>query len=67
MSGDPVVDGTRVLAETIVAYVRAGHTPEEIHSDFPTLPADGIDAVIEWADRELGDAWRSTEASAPIR
>jgi uncharacterized protein (DUF433 family) len=58
MSGDPVVRGTRVLAESIVAYIRAGYTNKQIFEDFPTLPVDGIDAVISWADRELGPDWR---------
>ena len=43
MSGDPVVKGTRVPAETIIAYLRAGHSPREIFEDYPSLPTDGID------------------------
>jgi uncharacterized protein (DUF433 family) len=58
MSGDPVVRGTRVPAMIVVAYLRAGHTKTEIFEDYPTLPVDGIDAVIDWADRELGEGWR---------
>lgn len=60
MSGDPVVRGTRVLAESVIAYIRAGYTNKQIFEDFPTLPVDGIDAVIEWADAELGPGWRDT-------
>lgn len=54
MSGEPVVRGTRVPAMTIVAYLRAGHSNREIFEDYPTLPIDGIDAVVAWADKELG-------------
>jgi uncharacterized protein (DUF433 family) len=57
MSGSPVVEGTRVLAMTIVAYVRAGHSDQEIFEDYPTLPVDGIRAVREWAAVELGEDW----------
>ena len=64
MSGDPVVRGTRVLAMTIVAYLRAGHTRSEIFENYPTLPVDGIDAVVEWADRELGRDWRVSGVAA---
>jgi uncharacterized protein (DUF433 family) len=58
MSGDPVVRGTRVPAMTIVAYLLAGRTSREIFEDYPTLPADAIEAVIAWADVELGSNWR---------
>lgn len=64
MGGMPVVRGTRVPAETIVAYLRAGHTAQEIFEDYPSLPVDGIDAVIEWANARLGPDWRSTASRA---
>ncbi|HZC96728.1 MAG TPA: DUF433 domain-containing protein [Bradyrhizobium sp.] len=59
MSGDPVVKGTRVPAETIVAYLRGGHTVREIFEDYPSLPVDGIDAVIRWAETTYGADWKS--------
>lgn len=64
MSGDPVVRGTRVPAETIMAYLRAGHSPEEIFQDYPSLPVDGIEAVIRWAEATYGPQWRSIELPA---
>ncbi len=60
MSGEPVVRGTRVPAETIVAYLRAERTNVEIFEDYPTLPIDGIDAVIQWAERIIGPNWRTS-------
>ncbi|MBI5128952.1 MAG: DUF433 domain-containing protein [Rhodopseudomonas palustris] len=62
MSGEPVVRGTRVPAETIVAYLRGGHSNREIFEDYPSLPIDGIDAVIEWAEAQYGPDWRSSFA-----
>lgn len=64
MSGDPVVRGTRVPAETILAYLRAGYSPQEIFADYPSLPVDGIDAVIRWAQATYGVDWRSAEPAA---
>jgi uncharacterized protein (DUF433 family) len=53
LGGTPVVRGTRVPAETILAYLRAGYPRREIFTDYPTLPPDGIDAVIRWdAERQ---------------
>ncbi|WP_431206511.1 DUF433 domain-containing protein [Bradyrhizobium betae] len=65
MSGDPVVRGTRILAETILSYLRADCSPEEIFRDYPSLPVDGIDAVARWAETTYGPGWRSMDAPAP--
>ena len=64
MSGDPVVRGTRVPAETIMAYLRAGYSAQEIFADYPSLPLDGIEAVLRWAEATYGSDWRS--APMPI-
>jgi len=65
MSGEPVVRGTRVPAETIVAYLRAGRSNLEIFEDYPTLPIDGIDAVIRWAESNIGPDWKTSLALEP--
>jgi uncharacterized protein (DUF433 family) len=59
MDGDPTVEGTGILAETIMSYLRSGYSPEEIRQDYPSLPADGIDAVVRWAARRYGPNWRT--------
>lgn len=53
MGGMPCVRGTRVPAETILAYIRAGYSDREIFRDYPSLPLDGIEAVRQWA-RDTG-------------
>lgn len=56
MSGDWTIEGTRVLAVTIAAYIHAGRSEDYIHEDYPTLPAGAIDAVRRWmtgVDRDL--------------
>ncbi len=65
MSGEPVIRGTRILAETILSYLRAGDSAEEIFRDYPSLPVDGIDAVTRWAEEVYGPDWKSTKALAP--
>jgi uncharacterized protein (DUF433 family) len=59
MSGEPVVRGTRVPARTLLAYLRDGATNVEIFEDYPTLPIDGIEAVIRWAEANFGSQWRT--------
>ena len=53
MGGEPVVRGTRIPAATILAYLRAGHTDQEVFEDYPSLPVDGIEAVRRWRRSSL--------------
>ena len=58
MDGAPVVRGTRIPAETILAYLRSNYTNQEIFEDYPTLPLDGIGVVVRWAEATYGADWR---------
>ena len=49
---------------TILAYLRGGHSHREIFEDYPTLPVDGIDAVIRWAEASFGADWRRSSEPA---
>jgi uncharacterized protein (DUF433 family) len=63
MDGVPVVRGTRIPAETILDCLRANVGPREIFEDYPSLPVDGIDAVIRWAQETYGPDWRNVPAA----
>lgn len=47
--GWPVIHGTRIPAETIVACIKDGIDDRQIYTDYPSLPLGGIDAVRRWA------------------
>lgn len=64
MSGEPVVRGTRILADTIVSYLRADCPPEDIFRDYPSLPVNGIEAVARWAEMTYGPGWKSIATPA---
>lgn len=49
LGGMPVVSGTRVPAETILAYIRSGTPMGEIVEDYPYLPLGFYEAVVAWA------------------
>jgi uncharacterized protein (DUF433 family) len=59
MSGEPFVSGTRIPAHAILAYLRSNGPTEEIRKDYPNLPADGIEAVIRWAEANYREDWKS--------
>ncbi|MBF0305002.1 MAG: DUF433 domain-containing protein [Alphaproteobacteria bacterium] len=48
LGGTPVVEGTRVPADNVLAEVRAGSSRLEIFRSYPSLPLDGIEACVEW-------------------
>jgi uncharacterized protein (DUF433 family) len=49
VSGRPVVRGTRIMPEAIVGSYELGETLEELCEGFPTLSADQIKRLIEFA------------------
>ena len=59
MSGEPVIRGTRVPARTILACLREGMTKVEIFSGYPSLPIDGVEAAVRWAEANFGSQWRT--------
>lgn len=61
MSSEPTVSGTRILATTILGYLRRGSSAEEIFRDYPSLPVDGIDAVRRWAEAMYGVDWKTPD------
>lgn len=59
MDGDPVIQGTEILAEAVMSDLRSGHSPREICEHYPCLTTDGIDAVVRWAEKTYGPRWRT--------
>ena len=41
-NGKPVVKGTRVPVQFIVEMLKAGHKPEDIHKEYPSVPMEVI-------------------------
>ena len=54
VSGQPVVRGTRILADTILEYADEGAPIDEIREDFPSLSAETIRALINFAHSRRG-------------
>jgi uncharacterized protein (DUF433 family) len=51
VSGQPVVRGTRIRADTIVQDYELGETIEDIQEGFPSLEAWQIKRLIEFAQQ----------------
>jgi uncharacterized protein (DUF433 family) len=64
MGGVPTVRGTRIPVEMILIHVRGGYSREAIFNAYPSLPLDGIEACVAWAEQEFGHDWREHPAAA---
>jgi len=53
--GALVVRGTRVPVRTLLASLAEGATDAELLADFPTVPAEGLRAVIAFAAASAGE------------
>jgi uncharacterized protein (DUF433 family) len=52
MGGEPVLKGTRVLADTIVGNFESGSPLQEIHENYPHVSEDAIRKVIAYYERQ---------------
>jgi uncharacterized protein (DUF433 family) len=62
MGGVPTIRGTRIPVEMILVHLRAGYSRREIFENYPSLPLDGIEAAVAWAEKTLGPDWRAQPA-----
>lgn len=62
MTGKPVVKGTRITVELVLAELAAGLTPAELTDAFPQLTEADIRAAVAYAaDFLSGDEIRAAE------
>lgn len=58
VSGQPVVRGTRILADTIVEDYEMGSPIEEIVENYPALSVESIQALLHFAETRRGQLAR---------
>ena len=53
-NGKPTIRGKRITVQTILEFLGAGDTKEEILKQFPTLESEDIDACLRFAADLMG-------------
>ena len=48
-NGHPTIRGMRITVETVLGFLGAGDTPEEILAQYPSLEPSDIDACLRFA------------------
>lgn len=52
-NGKPTIRGMRITAQTILEFLSAGDTAEDILSEYPSLDAEDITACLKFASQML--------------
>ena len=50
VSAQPIIKGTRILADTIIEDAELGSSVEEIHENYPSVPVEKINKLIAFAN-----------------
>ncbi len=53
-NGKPIIRGKRIAVQTILEFLGAGETREEILNQFPSLEPEDIDACLKFAAGLMG-------------
>ena len=53
MGGTPVFAGTRVPAQTLLDYLKAGETIDDFLEGFPTVSREQVIALLEEAEAQI--------------
>ncbi|MFN4256373.1 MAG: DUF433 domain-containing protein [Saprospiraceae bacterium] len=53
--GRPTIRGMRITVQTVLEYLAAGDSKEEILEGYPWLEAEDIDACLQFAAKMMAD------------
>ena len=54
-NGRPVIRGTRIAAQTVLEFLAAGDSVEELLKEYPTLQREDVQACLDYASRLMAN------------
>jgi uncharacterized protein (DUF433 family) len=54
-NGRPVVRGTRITAQTVLEFLAAGDSVDDVLEEYPTLKRADVHACLDYAARVMGN------------
>jgi uncharacterized protein (DUF433 family) len=54
-NGRPVVRGTRIAVQTVLEFLAAGDSVEDVLAEYPRLTRADVQACIDYASRVMGN------------
>jgi uncharacterized protein (DUF433 family) len=57
-NGRPIVRGTRITAQTILEFLGAGDSIEDVLEEYPSLSREDVLACLSYSSRLMGNHFR---------
>jgi uncharacterized protein (DUF433 family) len=54
-NGRPVVRGTRIAVQTVLEFLAAGDSVEDVLEEYPSLARTDVQACLDYASRVMGN------------
>ena len=54
-NGRPVVRGTRIAVQTVLEFLAAGDSIEDVLEEYPSLTRADVQACLDYASRVMGN------------
>lgn len=54
-NGKPVIRGTRITAQTVLEFLAAGDSVDDVLEEYPDLKREDVRACLEYASKLLGN------------
>ncbi len=54
-NGKPVVGGTRITVQTVLEFLAAGDSVEDVLAEYPSLRPEDVRACLDYASRLMGN------------
>jgi uncharacterized protein (DUF433 family) len=62
-NGKPVVRGTRITVQTVLAFLAAGDSVEDVLEEYPKLTRADVQACLDYASRVIGNHFSVVSAA----
>ncbi len=62
-NGRPVVRGTRISVQTVLEFLAAGDSVEDVLEEFPRLKRKDVQACMDYAARVMGNHFSLVHAA----
>lgn len=56
-NGRPVITGTRITVQTILEFLGAGDSIEDVLEEYPSLQVDDVYACLQYASRLMANRY----------
>lgn len=54
-NGRPVIRGTRIAVQTVLEFLAAGDSVEDVLDEYPSLTRADVQACLDYASRVMGN------------